>query len=83
MKLVPASCLTTGLIAVQAFAQGNLHPQVVQLTDRKLICYMRRGGGYGPKSSGFIQYSESNDGGHTWSDAKDTEFPNRIRRSML
>ena len=37
---------------------------------------MRRGGGYGPSSSGHIQKSESHDGGYTWSEAVDTEFPN-------
>jgi len=57
-------------------AQGNLQPQVVQLSDKKLICYMRRGGGYGPTTSGYVQYAESLDGGYTWSDASDTEFPN-------
>jgi predicted neuraminidase len=55
---------------------GNLQPQVAQLDENNLIAYMRRGGGYGPESSGFIQYSESKDGGYTWSQAVDTEFPN-------
>lgn len=55
---------------------GNLQPQVVQLTDEKLICYMRRGGGFGPGTSGYTMYSESLDGGYTWSDAVDTEFKN-------
>ena len=56
--------------------QGNLQPQVVQLTNEHLVCFMRRGGGYGPTSSGYIQRSESIDGGHNWSDATDTEFKN-------
>lgn len=55
---------------------GNLQPQVVQLTDDHLICWMRRGGGYGPKYKGFIQKSESHDGGHTWSPAVDTDMIN-------
>lgn len=55
---------------------GNLQPQVIQLTDDHLICYMRRGGGYGPAFKGFIQKSESHDGGYTWSPAVDTEFIN-------
>ena len=55
---------------------GNLQPQVVQLTDKHLICYMRRGGGYGPPYKGYIQKSESHDGGYTWSPAEDTEFIN-------
>lgn len=56
--------------------QGNLQPQVVQLTNEHLICFMRRGGGYGPTSSGYIQRAESLDGGYKWSDATDTEFKN-------
>jgi predicted neuraminidase len=56
--------------------EGNLQPQVVQLTDDHLICYMRRGGGYGPDTKGYILKSESKDGGYTWSDGVDTEFPN-------
>lgn len=55
---------------------GNLQPQVVQLSENELICYMRRGGGFGPETSGYIMKSESHDGGRTWSDAIDTEFKN-------
>ena len=55
---------------------GNLQAQVVQLTDKDLVCFMRRGGGYGPESSGYIQRAESHDGGFQWSDASDTEFKN-------
>lgn len=57
-------------------AQGNLQPQVVQLTHNHLICFMRRGGGYGPKTSGYIQRAASHDGGHHWTHATDTEFKN-------
>jgi predicted neuraminidase len=55
---------------------GNLQPQVAQLTDTHLVCYMRRGGGYGPDERGHIIRSESTDGGYTWTEGKDTEFPN-------
>ena len=55
---------------------GNLQPQVVQIDENNLICYMRRGGGFGPETSGYIMKSESHDGGKTWSDAVDTEFKN-------
>lgn len=55
---------------------GNLQPQVVQLTDNHLVTWMRRGGGYGPETKGYILKSESHDGGRTWSDAVDTELPN-------
>ena len=56
--------------------RGNLQPQVAQLSSDYLVCYMRRGGGYGPDETGYILRSESRDGGFTWSDAEDTEFPN-------
>ena len=55
---------------------GNLQAQVVQVDEQNLFCLMRRGGGYGPESSGYVSRSESTDGGHTWSKAKDTEFKN-------
>jgi predicted neuraminidase len=57
-------------------ATGNLQPQVVQVNEQELFCLMRRGGGYGPESSGYIQRSDSTDGGRTWSKAEDTEFKN-------
>ncbi len=56
--------------------RGNLQPQVEQLDDQYLVCYIRRGGGFEPDETGYILRSESHDGGLTWSDAKDTEFPN-------
>ena len=57
---------------------GCLQPSVVQLTDDHLITYMRRGGGYAPEwtEKGYIYKSESHDGGQTWSEAVETEFPN-------
>jgi predicted neuraminidase len=55
---------------------GNLQPQVIQLTDDHLIAYMRRAGGYGPASSGFMVKSESHDGGYTWGKGVDTDIPN-------
>lgn len=56
--------------------QGNLQPQVAQLSDEHLVCYMRRGGGFEPDETGYIQRSESRDGGYTWSAAENTDFPN-------
>lgn len=55
---------------------GNLQPQVVQITDDHLVCWMRRGGGYGPEFHGYIQKSESHDGGRTWSPAVNTDIIN-------
>ena len=57
-------------------AKGNIQPAVVQMTSDYLIAYCRRGGGYEPVTDGYVIRSESRDGGHTWSNGSDTEFPN-------
>ena len=48
----------------------------MQLNDHDLIAYCRRGGDYHPKTIGYIVRSESHDGGMTWSEGKDSAFPN-------
>lgn len=55
---------------------GNIQPAVVQLTEKHLIAYCRRGGGYGPTHDGYIVRAESHDGGATWSEGRDSAFPN-------
>ncbi len=55
---------------------GNIQPSVAQLSDNHLVCYCRRGGDYEPRKDGFVVRSESHDGGRTWSEGKDTTFPN-------
>jgi predicted neuraminidase len=55
---------------------GNLQPAVVQISDNYLIAYCRRGGNYEPVKDGYIIRAESLDGGRTWSEGKDSEFPN-------
>jgi predicted neuraminidase len=55
---------------------GNLQPSVVQITDDYLIAYSRRGGGYEGQEDGWLVRSESRDGGYTWSEGKDSQFPN-------
>ncbi|MBP8129890.1 MAG: exo-alpha-sialidase [Candidatus Hydrogenedentes bacterium] len=55
---------------------GNLQPAPAQVTDDYLLCFCRRGGGYEPVTDGFVVRSESHDGGRTWSEGVDTEFPN-------
>lgn len=55
---------------------GNIQPAVVQLNDKDLVAYCRRGGGYGAEEVGHIIRSESHDGGRTWSIGRDSEFPN-------
>ncbi|WP_422928895.1 sialidase family protein [Singulisphaera sp. PoT] len=57
-------------------ANGNIQPAVVQVDDKYLIAYCRRGGGYGPQEVGYIVRSESHDGGKTWSEGKNSAFPN-------
>ncbi len=56
--------------------KGNIQPAVVQLTDDHLVAYCRRGGGYDPVTDGYIVRGESFDGGKTWSEGTDTQFPN-------
>ncbi len=55
---------------------GNIQPAVVQLAGEHLVAYCRRGGDYKPETRGYIVRSESHDGGSTWSEGKDSEFPN-------
>jgi predicted neuraminidase len=57
-------------------ASGNIQPAVVQLSDRDLIAYCRRGGDYDPGTIGYIVRAESHDGGFTWSEGKNSSFPN-------
>jgi len=57
-------------------ATGNIQPAVVQLTDDYLVAYCRRGGGYGPTTTGYLVRAESRDGGQTWSEGKNCQFPN-------
>lgn len=55
---------------------GNLQPAVVQIDDRHLIAFCRRGGDYEPRKDGYLVRTESSDGGLTWSEGKETSFPN-------
>lgn len=57
-------------------AKGNIQPAVVQMTSDYLIAYCRRGGGYEPVTDGYVVRAESRDGGRTWSEGKDSAFPN-------
>lgn len=55
---------------------GNIQPAVVQLTDKDLVAYCRRGGDYEPTTNGYLVRAESHDGGQTWSEGKNCQFPN-------
>jgi len=57
-------------------ADGNLQPAPAQVTDDYLVAYLRPGGDFEPNPKRFVLRSESRDGGRTWTDAKDTQFPN-------
>jgi predicted neuraminidase len=55
---------------------GNLQPSVAQVDEIHLIAYCRRGADYKPRTDGFMVRTESHDGGKTWSEGRETEFPN-------
>jgi predicted neuraminidase len=55
---------------------GNLQPAVAALSAERLVCYCRRGGGYEPRTDGYLVRSESRDGGRTWAPGKESAFPN-------
>ena len=55
---------------------GNIQPAVVALDANHLLAYCRRGGGYGPGWKGYIVQAESTDGGLTWSEGQNSQFPN-------
>jgi len=55
---------------------GNIQPAAVQINEKDLIAYCRRGGGYEPTKDGYVVRSESHDGGRTWSEGRDSAFPN-------
>ena len=55
---------------------GNLQPSAVQLDDQNLIALCRRGGDYNARNDAYIVRTESHDGGLTWSEGRDSEFPN-------
>ena len=50
---------------------GNIHPTLVQLSDGRLLAYLRTGG-----KGGFIWRTESLDGGETWTTPTPTSLPN-------
>jgi predicted neuraminidase len=56
--------------------RGNIQPAIVQLADRSLLAYCRRGGGYLHDEVGHVIRSTSRDGGRTWEPGVDSSFPN-------
>lgn len=57
-------------------AKGNLQPAPAELSPGNLVAYCRRAGDYRPETIGHIVRSESHDGGMTWTEGKDSSFPN-------
>ncbi|WP_165246471.1 sialidase family protein [Paludisphaera soli] len=57
-------------------AKGNLQPAPAELSPGNLVAYCRRAGDYKLETVGYIVRSESRDGGLTWSEGRDTTFPN-------
>jgi predicted neuraminidase len=57
-------------------AKGNIQPAAAEIAPGKLIAYCRRGGGYEPVKDGYIVRAESSDGGKTWTEGRDSKFPN-------
>jgi predicted neuraminidase len=55
---------------------GNLQAAVVELSPGNLFALARRGGDYEPGDDGNVVRMESRDGGKTWSEGVETEFPN-------
>ncbi len=55
---------------------GNIQPAPVQIDDNYLVAYCRRGGGYDDKWKGYLVRTESRDGGRTWSNGTESQFPN-------
>ena len=75
LRFDPAKKTWTKTGAIRS-PNGNIQPAVAQLDDGRLIAYCRRGGDYDPKTVGYIVRSESPDGGRTWSEGRDSAFPN-------
>jgi predicted neuraminidase len=55
---------------------GNIQPAAVEVAPNHLIAYCRRGGNYEGRPDGWMVRTESSDGGRTWSEGRDSEFPN-------
>ena len=59
-----------------ASPKGNLQPAPAELSLGNLVAYCRRAGDYRPETVGYVVRSESRDGGRTWSEGRDSAFPN-------
>jgi predicted neuraminidase len=57
-------------------AVGSIQAAAVEVSPNHLIAYSRRCGNYEPTTNGWVVRSESRDGGWTWSEGKNSAFPN-------
>jgi predicted neuraminidase len=55
---------------------GNIQPAPALIEGNHLMAFCRRGGNYEGRPDGWLVKTESWDGGKTWSDGVDSEFPN-------
>jgi len=55
---------------------GNIQPAAVEVAPGHLLAFCRRGGGYDGRPDGWLVRSDSRDGGRSWSEGADSEFPN-------
>ncbi len=57
-------------------AVGSIQAAAVEVSPNHLIAYSRRCGNYEPTTNGWVVRSESRDGGWTWTEGKNSAFPN-------
>lgn len=55
---------------------GNLQPSPAEVSPGHVVAFCRRGGGYDGQRDGWLVRAESHDGGVTWSEGTDSQFPN-------
>lgn len=55
---------------------GNIQPAPAVITGDHLVAFCRRGGNYDGQPDGWLVRTESRDGGKTWTEGTDSEFPN-------
>lgn len=55
---------------------GNIQPAPAVIEGTHLVAFCRRGGDYEGRPDGWLVRTESRDGGRTWSEGVDSEFPN-------
>ncbi|MBK7998561.1 MAG: exo-alpha-sialidase [Verrucomicrobia bacterium] len=57
-------------------AVGSIQAAAVEVSPHHLIAYSRRCGNYESTTNGWVVRSESRDGGWTWTEGKNSAFPN-------